>query len=182
MDRLLGVGLALTLAAVALPTSATAQASLFVSGGLTVPTGDYGEYANAGWMGTGGVVFSVGTAGLGVGAAGFYGSNSHEEPLDGDKTNLYGALAFASYTMGDAAALSPYVFAGPGYLTHAYKPETGSDESGSGLALAGGVGVNVPLGSLMGFVEGMYLTGLGDEVDGTDLFEVNVGVSFPLGG
>lgn len=182
MNRLLGAGLVLTLAALASPASSSAQASIFVGGGLTVPIGDYGDFAKAGWMGNAGVVVPLGEGGFGIGASGFYGSNSHDAPADDDKTNLYGATVFAIYTMPGDGALLPYVFAGPGYMTHAYKPATGSDASGSGLALSGGVGADIPLGSLRGFVEGQYLTGLGDEVDGTDLFGINVGVSFPIGG
>jgi hypothetical protein len=54
--------------------------------------------------------------------------------------------------------------------------------SGSGLAATAGAGVGIPLGGVTGFVEGQYLTGFGDEIDGTDLFAVSAGVSFPLGG
>jgi hypothetical protein len=181
MNRLLGVGLALTLSAMALPNGVAAQASIFVAGGLTVPTSDFGDFAKAGWMGHAGVLVSVGAAGLSVGADGFYGSNSHDAPFEDDKTNLYGALAFVEYTITGAGALSPYVFAGPGFMTHAFKPETGTDESDSGLALGGGVGVDIPVGGVNVFVEGMYLTGFGD-VDTTRLFGINVGVGFPLGG
>lgn len=182
MIRLLGAGLVVTLAAFAAPSGSAAQASIFVGGGLSVPTGDYGEFAKAGWMGQAGVVVPMGAGGFGIGASGFYGSSSHDAPFDGDKTNLYGGTAFVIYTMSGDGALLPYAFAGPAYMTHAYKPETGADVSGSGLGLTGGVGADIPIGSVRGFVEGQYLTGIGDEVDGTDLFNINVGVSFPLGG
>jgi hypothetical protein len=67
-------------------------------------------------------------------------------------------------------------------MTHSYKSDTFPEGSGSGLAGAGGAGVNIPLGGVIGFVEADYLTGFGDEVDGTDLFAISVGVAFDVGG
>ena len=67
-------------------------------------------------------------------------------------------------------------------MTHSYKSETFPEGSGSGLAASGGAGVNFPIGGIMGYAETMYLTGIGDEVDGSDVLVGSVGVSFPLGG
>lgn len=176
MKRFLGGALAMAL--VALPVSAQ---TIFVSAGAGVPVGDYGDYADIGWMAQAGVAFPIGTAGLSAGAGGLYGSNNHSN-VDGDKTNLYGGAAFVQYTIGNAESTSGYVFAGPGYVTHSYKSDTFPEGSNSGLALAGGGGVNIPLGGLDAYVEGMYLTGVGDEIDGTDVFVASLGVTFPLGG
>ncbi|MGE0159734.1 MAG: hypothetical protein AB7T31_10015 [Gemmatimonadales bacterium] len=173
-------GLLVALWAWTAPIHASAQASIFVMGGATVPIGDYADYANTGWMAQAGAVFPVGPMGLSVGAGGFYGVNNHT--VDGDKTNLYGGLGFLQYTIGDAAAFSPYVYAGGGFMTHSYKSDTFPEGSGSGLAVTAGAGVNIPLGGATGFAEGEYLTGLGDEVDGTDLFAISAGVSFSVGG
>jgi hypothetical protein len=181
MNRMRGAGLVLALWAMAAPATASAQASIFLMGGLAVPTGDYGEYADAGWLAQGGVTIPVGTAGVSIGAGGFYGVNNHGD-IDGDKTNLYGGLGFVQYSIGDAASVSPYVYAGLGFMTHSYKSDTFPEGSGSGLAGTGGAGVNVPLGGVLGFVEGQYLTGFGDEIDGTDLFALSVGVAFNVGG
>jgi hypothetical protein len=182
MKRMRTAGLVVALSALIAPATASGQASIFVMGGLTVPTGDYSEYANTGWMAQGGAVFPVGPAGLSLGIDAFYGVNNHEPPPDGDKTNLYGGFAFVQYTIGDPAAVAPYVYAGPGFMTHSYKSDTLPEGSGSGLAATAGAGVGIPLGGVTGFVEGQYLTGFGDEIDGTDLFAVSAGVSFPLGG
>ena len=180
MKRFLGGAIAVASLALS-AQSVSAQAAAFVSGGVTFPTGEYADYASAGWMAQGGVLFPVGAPGLGVGALGFYGSNNHD--IDGDKTNLYGGLAVAAYTIGDPAATSPYVGAGVGLMTHSYKSESAPSFEGSESGLAAGAvaGVNVPLGGVMGFVEAMFLTGFGD-VDGTHVFGANVGVQFPLGG
>jgi hypothetical protein len=181
MNRLQLAGLVVALSTGMFTSDASGQASIFVMGGLSVPTGDYGEIANAGWLAQAGVGIPVGAAGVTLGASGLYGVNNHEPPPDGDKTNLYGGLAFLQYTIGEATAVAPYVYGGVGFLTHSYKSETFTEESTSGLAGTVGGGVNIPLGGTIGFVEGEYLTGFGD-IDGTDLFVVSAGIVFEVGG
>jgi hypothetical protein len=179
------IGSAFVIATALTAASASAQATGFVSAGALLPTGDFAEYANTGWIAQGGVGFAVGAAGLSVGVSGFYGSASHD--VDGDKTNLYGGGGYVLYTMGTDGSIQPYVFAGPEYLVHSYKSEDNPtfEDSASGVAVVGGGGVNIPVGGLTGFVEGMYTTGLGDEVDGiggTDFITVSLGVNLPFGG
>ncbi|MSR21229.1 MAG: hypothetical protein EXR91_09675 [Gemmatimonadetes bacterium] len=157
--------------------SASAQATMFLSAGAGIPVSDYADYASVGWMAQGGVAFPVGSPGLAVGVGGLYGSNGHD--IDGDRTDLLGAAAFVQYTIGDPASTSGYVFGGPGYVKHSFMSDTFPDASASGLAASGGAGVNIPMGGLTGYVEGMYLTGFGD-IDGTDIVVASVGISFVL--
>ncbi len=157
--------------------SVSAQATMFISAGAGVPVSDFADYASVGWMAQVGVSFPVGSPGLAAGVGGLYGSNSHD--TDGDRTDLLGGAAFLQYTIGDPASTSGYVFAGPGYVQHSYKSETFPEGSASGLAAAGGGGVNIPIGGLTGYIEGMYLTGFGD-IDGTDVVVASVGISFLL--
>jgi hypothetical protein len=171
----------LTAAALALlAQGASAQANIFASAGASLPIGEFGDYANTGWMAQAGVGFQVAPS-VSAGAGGFYGSNSHT--TDGDKTNLYGALAYALFTMGEDGSIQPYVFGGPGFMVHSYKSESfpGAEGSESALAAGAGAGVNLPLGSLEAFIEGMVLSGFSDLED-TRVVVLAAGVSFPLGG
>jgi hypothetical protein len=175
-------GTALAIASLALSAQgASAQATGFFSAGATFPSGDYADFAKTGWLAQGGVGFPVGTAGLMVGLSGFYGMNSHESPPDGDKTALYGGGGYVLYNIGEAGSAQPYVFAGPVYMVHSYKSDTFPEDSNSGLAVQGGAGVNIPVGSLTGYLEGMYSTALSDDIDGTDFFAVSAGINIPLG-
>ncbi|MEQ1857547.1 MAG: hypothetical protein ABL963_13895 [Longimicrobiales bacterium] len=174
MKRFIGSALAIVSLALS-AQGVSAQATVFVSGGASIPVSDYADYAKIGYMAQAGISFPVGTAGLLAGVGGLYGSNNHD--TDGDKTNLMGAAAFLQYEIGTTA----YLFAGPGYVKHSYKSDTFPEGSASGLAAAGGGGINIPLGGLNGYVEGMYLTGFGD-IDGTDAFVASFGATFPLGG
>lgn len=190
MKKSFGVVLASTLLALTLAAqTVSAQATAFVLAGASLPQGDYSDYAKTGWMAQGGVGFPVGPVGLNLGLAGFYGVNNHESPPDGDKTALYGASAYVLYSIGESGSIQPYVFAGPAYMVHSYKSDTNPargfldpEYSASGLGIYGGAGVNIPVGSLTGYVEGMYLTAISDDIDGTDVIVISAGVDIPLGG
>jgi len=158
----------------------SAQASVFLGGGLTIPTGEYSDYAKTGWNGFGGVLFAVGEAGLAVGAEGFFGSNSHD--YEGDKTNLYGGMGLVSYSIDTGSSAAPFVFGGVGYMTHSYKSDDFPDDEGSasGLAAGFGGGVSFPLGGVNGILAGSFVSGFGD-IDGTHLVGINAAVQIPFG-
>jgi len=175
--------MALALAATLWPAGASAQVVLSLAGGVTVPTSDYGDYANTGWLGHADIGFPVGENGLSVGASGYYGSNNHE--TDGDKTNLYGGLGWVGYTFETGASVMPTVWGMAGSLTHSYKSDTTPSAEGSdtGFAFGGGAGLGFPLGGVTGRVQAWYLTAsIGDPSSTTALFGVDVGVQFVVGG
>ena len=79
-----------------------AAQTLYLSGGVSVPTGDYKTFtddaddgAKTGWLGMAGANFRIGENGLFVGGGAFYGSNSHE--AEGDKTNLLGGFGLVGF-------------------------------------------------------------------------------------
>jgi len=182
---LVTAALVLAFGALLAPAPTAAQVSIRVGGSATFPIGDgvddYGSYANTGWMAAAGVVLPVGEAGFGVGAHGFYGSNNHSD-VDGDKTNLYGVLGSAGYTISTGGSISPTIFGLVGFMTHAYKSDSFGDDSASALAWGGGASVGFPLGSVGGAIDAFYLAGTGDDLSGTKLFGVGASVSIPLGG
>jgi hypothetical protein len=182
MKRVLGVGLAAALLTAFARGDASAQASIFLSGGAAFPSGDFSNltYAKSGWMAQGGVLFPLGNAGLSVGLSGFYGIHSHEPAYNRGRTKLYGAVAFVEYTFGGADVTAPYLFAGPGFLTRSYGTRFIADDPDSGLAGTAGAGVNFPMGPMVGYVEAMYMTGLSDGVDGADVIVASIGLSAPM--
>jgi hypothetical protein len=182
MKRFVTAALIVALGALMAPSLTSAQISIRVGGAATFPMSDYGDYANTGWMGAAGVNVAVGEAGLGVGAHGFYGSNNHSD-VDGDKTNLYGALGTVSYSIAAGGSVMPYVFGALGFMTHSYKSNDfpALEGSASAMAWGGGGGLGFPLGGITGSVDGFYVQGTGDNSD-TKFFGVGASVSFPIGG
>ena len=176
MARKLVSRIAMLLSLAVAPATAGAQAFGFLGAGVTFPTGDYGDYANTGWLGAGGVGFPIGDAGLAVGAEAFYGQNNHD--YDGDKTNPYGVLGFVQYSFGDPAKLHPYVLGGAGLLVHKYSSDVGNGDSESQFAYSFGAGVAYPLGATTGlYGEGRYWGS-----DDTTFFGIMGGFYFNFGG
>lgn len=175
--------LALVLAS-AVPTVLAAQ-SVWVGGGGSVPLGDYGDYANTGFLAVAGVAIPVGDGGLDVFGEGFFGQNSHSD-VDGDKTNPYGFMGGAQFTFGEADATQGlYVFGEVGILFHKYGSDDFEGSTDSGLGYGAGAGYFFPLGGLNGWIEARAMsasTGDGDSSGKTSFLGLLAGVNFPLGG
>jgi hypothetical protein len=183
MKGSLATVLGASLWALAGPGGASAQAVIGVGAGVAVPTGGYADVADTGWLAAAGVGFPVGDMPLSIGAYGFYGSNAHESPPAGDKTNLYGALAGVSHAFGDPEGVFPFVGGMVGFMTRSFRSESqpAFEGSESGLAARASAGVGFPLGSIGGFVEAHWLTSFG-AIDATRLAGAMAGVRVPLGG
>ncbi|HSM09236.1 MAG TPA: outer membrane beta-barrel protein [Gemmatimonadota bacterium] len=170
--------------ALALPLTAHAQ-SVFVLGGLSAPTGDYGDVADTGWLGAVGVTFPVGEAGLWAGAEGLYGQNSFSSDAVDENYKLFSAMGILGYDIQTQSSVSPYVFGGLGLMSLSSSIEGSDSESGFGWQLGGGVGFETG-GNISPFVEARYQSAsIGDEADLTDLtvsvFGIEAGVSIGLG-
>jgi hypothetical protein len=155
--------------------------SVFAGAGVTLPTGDFSDYAKAGLLGIGGVTFPVGPQGLALLAEGYFGQNSHDE--EGDKTSVYGAMGGLIYDFAEQGEAGVYLFGQAGLMVHKYSSDEFSefDDSETGLAFGGGVGYGVPLGTVNAWLEGRYMQG---QFDGgnTSFLGVVAGLSFPIGG
>jgi len=149
-----GFTLALLLAGGITPLAA--QVGVFLGGGATVPSSDFGDYAKTGWMATGGVALSFPNLPVQVRGDLLYGRNTHDD-TSGDRTDLIGGIANVTYAF-PAGNLQPYVVAGVGVLNHHYAPGGGgASESEWKPVFGGGAGINVALQTVKLFIEGRYL-------------------------
>jgi hypothetical protein len=172
-----------------LPGQASAQ-RIFAGAGISVPTGDYGEYADPGYLAEVGVSFPINENGLFVFVDGMYGSNGHADDSfgyeSGAKTNLLVGLGGVELSFAAEGEAGPFVFGEVGFMQHKYKTDD-YDDSETGFAFGGGAGYGIPLNeSINGWVLGRYLQGSFDSEGGesasTGLFAVMAGVSFSVGG
>ena len=166
----------LTIAATSSPLSAQGA---WLGGGATIPTSDYSDYANTGFLLTAGVGTSVGDGGLGVAVEALYGQNNHE--TDGDKTTPWGFMGQVAYNLaGPGAESGIYVLGQLGVLWHKFSSATLPEGSESGFAYGGAVGYGFPLGGADGFVEGKFIqASISDE--NTRFLGILAGVSIPFG-
>jgi hypothetical protein len=164
----------------ALVAAAPASAQFaWLGGGGTFPMGDYGGYANTGYMVTGGVGMPVGAPGLNITAEAFFGQNGHEG--GGSFTNPYGLMAELEYDFVPGAT-GVYVFGGAGVLVHRYHSDEGGGYSSSskGLGLVAGAGYSFPLGVINGWVEGR-LHNASIDGESTRFGGLMAGIGIPLG-
>jgi hypothetical protein len=180
----MGRGLAL-LAAVGLvvvvPRTALAQAGIFVGPGVTIPAGDYGDYANLGWIVSAGVHATVGENGLGVFGEGFFGMNNHSD-VDGDKTNLYGGFGGLTFRLGAADRPGIFLIGNAGLLVHSYKSTEYAEFEGSEtqFAFGGGAGFIIPSGNKSFWITARFIMSPNDEGD-TAYLPIQAGITIPLG-
>lgn len=165
----------------ALGAAAPASAQFaYLGGGLTIPLSTYGEYANTGYMVSGGLGMPLGDQGLSIVGEAFFGQNNHSD-TEGDFTNPWGFMGGIEYDFAGAEATqSPYVFGGVGIFVHRYGSDQFESSSSSGLGLLGGAGYFFPLGVINGYVEGR-LQHASIDSENTTFVGVIAGISIPLG-
>lgn len=130
-----------------------AAAQLYVQAGATIPTSDFGDFADTGWMGLAGYMIPLGEGNIFIGPEVFYGSNGHSD--SDDKTNLLGANGAIGITFGDGESVTPYFMGILGILAHQFSPETGDNETETGVSFGGAAGLGI--GERF-FVEGRFTT------------------------
>jgi hypothetical protein len=141
------LALVLVVSVLAAPT-ARAQIQPYFGAGFLSPTGDFGEYANAGWAAFVGAQKPIGMSQRSViGVTVIYGHAPHEGDLN-EATNIPGVAVEFGYALTTAARFTPYLRGGVGFIQHRYDPgDTGfDDESETKFAIGVGGGVSTTLG------------------------------------
>ena len=167
--------------AFALPQTVNAQ-SIYVLAGLSAPTGDYGDFANTGWLGAGGVTFPVGEAGLWAGAEALYGQNGLDSDVVDENFKVFSAMGIIGYDIPTESSLSPYLFGGLGIMSLSFDGDSESGfgwQGGAGVAFAGE-------GNVTPFVEGRFQSASIDDDESTEsstisFFGIEAGVSIGIG-
>lgn len=180
--RALVSSVAALLLAFAFPLTANAQ-SIYLLAGLSAPTGDYGDIADTGWLGAGGVTFPIGEAGVWAGAEALYGNNSFSSDIVDENYKVFSAMGILGYDIPTESSISPYLWGGAGLMTLS----NGDSESGFGWQAGAGVSF-AGESNVTPFVEGRFQSAsidVGDGVSGSDItvsfFGVEAGVSIGIG-
>jgi hypothetical protein len=156
--------------------------------GAVFPVGtltDSGPFsgANTGWQGAVGLLRTVGTSGIALGARGFYGRNGYEGPGEAE-SSLGGLAALGTWTLSEGL-LSPLLWLEAGYFSHNYSSDSGgllggsTESSEQAVVFAGGVGAGVPVGGADVLVLGGYSHGV-SVFDSIRYFVLTAALSLPF--
>lgn len=163
--------------ALALPPTLSAQ-NVFVLGGATIGTGDYGDAVDTGWMISGGLSFPLGEGGLFAGVEGLYSRNG--QTAGDESAKPYSVMGFLGYDLVTGSSVTPYVYGGAGLqgVSVSNDGESNSESAlgyqfGAGLAFGGD-------GNVSPLVEIRY-QGSGDEDVDLNFIGIAGGVSIGVG-
>jgi len=153
--------------------AAPAQAQFFVAGGLTMPSGDFGDAYKAGWMANAGASlksFANGRANLWV--EGMYTENKVDGTSDA-KSTIIGGLGSVTYNLTAGSNTTPYLIGAVGYLSQKLSINDFSSTEG-GIGFGGGAGVSFN----KFYIEGRYMTASLHEDVSTSFLMATVGILF----
>ena len=172
----------LAVAAVALTANAAAAQSPIkpfsfgVTGGASMPTGDFGDAASTGY--NVGALLEVKPAAMPLSFRfeGGYQSFGFQDGVDGNM-NILSGVANAAYRLPVGAMIRPYVIAGAGMYSMKAESNGLSTDRENKLGVNGGLGLELPLTGISTFVEARYHN-VFTEGSSTTLFPVTVGLRF----
>jgi hypothetical protein len=146
-----------------------------MGGGLLLPTLDYADHHDPGWIVSGGLWRAVGDGGLGLFGEGFYASTKFapEEADDEETQSMFGAFAGATYRLGDPEEKGLFLVGKAGFLNRDSDLEVGDDETETQFAGGGGVGFIIPGESASPWILAQFIMG-----KCTKFFTIGVGLTF----
>lgn len=173
-------GMALLVGALLIaPAAASAQSGYWwVGAGGLVPSGDYANGVQTGWMGTAGVGFDISSVkGMSVQGEFFYGSNSVKSPGTGSVSQT-GGFVNLEYEFNQDQAWHPYVYGGYGIISGKYSGG-GSSSSKGAFDVAGGLSYKYSP-KLNVWAEARYIS-VSTSPSNTTTIPITIGISMPFG-
>jgi len=174
-------------ALLALPAAARAQGStsILVSGGLSVPMSDLGDYSNSGYNINLGLAFGAPFLPIGARIEGGFSSfdgknNAFDGAASGTTTRVASATANAVLNLGTTGT-APYLIGGLGIYNRRFSSDiTDASNSKTSAGVNIGGGIRFPLGGISTFLEARYHVMLGNQEEGTNLqfIPISFGVQF----
>ena len=175
--RLLAVLAAGTL--LAFPAASHAQStSILVSGGLSLPMSDLGDFSNSGYNVNLGLAFGAPLIPVGARIEG--GFSSFDGKGGGSTTRIASATANAVLNLGPTGA-APYLIGGLGIYNRRFDSDVtdvSNSQTSAGVNIGGGI--RFPLGGISTFLEARYHVMLGSQDEGANLqfIPISFGVQF----
>jgi hypothetical protein len=169
----------LALAALALAAGTANGQTRFefgVGGGISEPSGDFGNLAKTGWNGLGTVGIAPSSMPLAIQASGYFGENGFD--AGSGKYQLAGVLGELRLILRTTGEIRPYVLFGGGAIDVKEAPDGFPSAHQTKGAIDGGIGLLFWAHKSTGlFVEARYVNVFTD-VKKTEFIPVSVGLRF----
>jgi len=158
--------------------------SVGISGGATIPVGDFGDLYTTGYNGTVSLMFkSIGSP-LGLRVDGMYNRLSVKDdasiPLGGGtfvkSASIAGANANLVYSL-PGTGMTPYLIGGAGIYSMKVHASGFDSDATNKFGVNGGIGASFPLSGFNAFIEARYHHVFTDE-SATQFIPVTFGLSF----
>jgi Outer membrane protein beta-barrel domain len=162
MRRLAVGGVGLVMLLVASPARAQDAAGTAVQfgvgGGLSLPLGDFDDFAKTGWHGTALVSIQPATVPIGFQIDGNFSQFSDDTPLDLKEQLIYGTGNIVyTFQTAEESKFHPYLIGGGGVYNAKLKgDDSPTDESTTKFGINAGAGFDFSVGSAGLFVEGRF--------------------------
>ena len=165
---------------------AVAQAKFSLGGGLTLPLGDFDDFAGTGWHGLAAIGFQPSDFPVGFQLDGMYqrfGIDEAPDDFDVGFQIIQGtANVVYTFTTAEESTFHPYLIGGVGlYNQKATGDDAGDQDSESDFGVNAGAGFDFQLGSVGLFIEGRFHNIFSDP-DNTSFVPISVGLRFGGGG
>ncbi len=165
---------------VAVASTADAQAAtkgrFSVSGGLSLPMGDFADGAGLGFVLGANYQAKINDK-LEFRFTGDFGRYGGEDDFGIDNTTMFGAMANLIVPINTTSALKPYLLGGLGFYSWEVEGTGGGSVDGSDLAFNVGVGYNFNWGSRSMFTELRFVS-LQTDPDAANFLPITIGMRF----
>lgn len=151
-----------------------------VGGGISVPTGDFDDFAKLGWQGTALVSVAPATFPVGFQLDGTFSRFSDDSPADVKEQLFYGTgNAVYNFQTAEASRFHPYLIGGIGVYNLDLKGDDAplNVESTTKFGINAGAGFNFSAGSASLFIEGRFHD-VFTEGSNTQFIPITLGVRF----
>jgi opacity protein-like surface antigen len=168
------------LASSTLAAQAASRPTVGVSGGLAVPTGDFGDLSSSGYNISAHVGFQPATLPVGVRIEGMYNRFDVKDDLGGEgHTNILALTGNAVLAARPATegSVRPYAIGGVGVYNVKFSAPNVSSESDTKFGLNVGAGIELPLSGISAFLEARYHHVFGDG-GSIGMIPIVVGIKF----
>jgi hypothetical protein len=155
-------------------------AEFAIGGGVSIPTGDFGDASDIGWQGTAAISFVPRSMPIGFQFDGTYSRFGVDGPLDINTQFIYGTgNVVYKFSSSEGTRFRPYLIGGLGlYNVKAVGDDALSDASETDFGINAGAGFDFKAGGAGLFIEGRFHNVFSEGPSDAQFIPITLGIRF----